>query len=195
MDDAQFMRGFEGLRNLLRERQRVGKRDRPMPDAIGEGRALDQFEHERMRRAAVFKAIDSGDVWMAERGEHLRFSPKSRQPVRIGHERAGQDLQCDVAIELGVASAIDFPHATSAHGSYDFVGTEPGARSQGQLGGVSILDTRSNVGVVLGNAPASSSGCSFLGSAPESYCLNGSAAASACSLILSSIHFWNSSAV
>ncbi len=152
MDDAQFMRGFEGLRNLLRERHRVGKRDRAMPDAIGKRRALDQFEHERMRRAAVFKAIDGGDVWMAERGEHLRFSPKSRQPVGIGSERVGQDLQRDVAIELGVASAIHLPHAASAHGIYDFVGTEAGTRGQGQLGGVSIPDTQApNLGVVSRN--------------------------------------------
>ena len=133
MDDAQFMRGFEGLRDLLRDRQRVGKRYRAMRDAVGERRALDQFEHERMRRAAVFKAIDGGDVWMIERGEHLRFSPKSRQPVGIGHERVGQDLQRDVAIELGVASAIHLPHAAGAQGIDDFVGAEARARGQGQV--------------------------------------------------------------
>ena len=95
MDDALLVRGFEGLRDLLRDRQRVGKRDRAMRDAIGERRALDQLEHERMRRAAVLKAVDGGDVWMVERGEHLRFAPKSRQPVGIGRRtrRAGSSAR------------------------------------------------------------------------------------------------------
>ncbi|HYN06057.1 MAG TPA: hypothetical protein VES67_01580 [Vicinamibacterales bacterium] len=41
---------------------------------------------------------------MVERGEHLRFTPKPRQPVRIGDEGVGQNLQRDVAIELGAAA-------------------------------------------------------------------------------------------
>ena len=104
-----------------------------MRDAIGERLALDQLEHERMRRAAVFKAIDRGDVWMAERGEHLRFSPKSRQSVGIGDEGAGQDLQRDVAIEPGVASAIHLAHAAGANGIDDFVGAEARAGVKAKL--------------------------------------------------------------
>ena len=141
MDDAQLVRGFQGLRDLLRDRQRVGQRDGPMRDALRERLPLDQFEHQRMRGAAVFEPIDRGDARMIERGEHLRFPAKSRQPVGIGDDGGRQNLQRDVAIEPGVASAIHLAHAAGAEKTNDVVGTEAGAGGQCHWGGVSIRAT------------------------------------------------------
>ena len=47
MDDPLFVRGFERLGDLLRDRQRLVERDRPARDPLREIVAFDQFHHER----------------------------------------------------------------------------------------------------------------------------------------------------
>ena len=138
MDDAGLVRGLEGFGDLLGQRQCLGQRDRAMGYAVRECFALDEFEHERMPLAAVFEAIDGRDVRMVERGEHLRFPTKSSQPVRIADDSSGQNLQRDIAIELGVAGAIHLAHAAGADETNDFVGTESSAGGRCHPGGVSI---------------------------------------------------------
>ena len=47
VDDPLLVRRFERLRDLLRDRQRLVDGNRPVRDAIGERRSLDQLQHER----------------------------------------------------------------------------------------------------------------------------------------------------
>ena len=86
VNDPLLVRGFERLGDLLRDRQRFVDRDRATRDALGQVLALDQFHHERGDAAAFFEAVDGGDVRMVERGEHLGFALKSRQPVVVCRE-------------------------------------------------------------------------------------------------------------
>ena len=44
MDDAVIVRGFEGLRDLTRDRQRLVDRDRSAGDALREIFAVNEFE-------------------------------------------------------------------------------------------------------------------------------------------------------
>ena len=60
-----------------------------------------------MRAAGVLEAVDRRDVGMVEGGEHLRFSAEPCDAITIKREGLRQDLQRDIAIELGVARAID----------------------------------------------------------------------------------------
>ena len=48
MDDAALVRGFECLRDLKREPQRIFNRQRSALQPFGERVALDQFEHEEL---------------------------------------------------------------------------------------------------------------------------------------------------
>ena len=132
MDDALLVCRFQGAGNLTRDRQDVGERNRPVGDAIRKRRAFNQFKDERVRGARVFEAVDVADVRMIERREDLRFAPESREPIGIGAERLGQDLQRDVASKLGVPRAIDFAHAAGPKGGEDFVRAEAGAGCNGQ---------------------------------------------------------------
>ena len=54
---------------------------------------------------------------MIERREQTRFASEARAALRIGREVLGQDLDRDVAIEPGVAGAIDLAHAAGAQPS------------------------------------------------------------------------------
>ena len=89
--------------------------------------ALDQFHDERADAVRFFEAVDGGDVRMVQRGEHPGFALKPREPLRVGGEGLGQDLDRDVAIELRVARAIDLAHAAGAERRQDLVRAEAGA--------------------------------------------------------------------
>jgi hypothetical protein len=82
-------------------------------DEVGEGGALDELHDDRERALTLFQPVDVRDVRMVERGE-----------------RRGQDLDRDVALELGVARAIDLAHAAFAEQGGDVVRTEPRARRE-----------------------------------------------------------------
>ena len=47
MDDPLFMGGFERLRDLPGDGQRLVERDRSLRNPVGQRRSLDQFQHER----------------------------------------------------------------------------------------------------------------------------------------------------
>src|SRR5215472_4729583 len=82
-----------------------------------------------MRAAAVLKAVDCSDVRMIERGEHLRLALEPRKTVGVGCERVRQNLESNLAIQLGITGAIDLAHAARADLGDDFVGAETCARA------------------------------------------------------------------
>ena len=49
MDDALFVRGFQRLGDLLRDRQRLIKRYRAARNALGQILPFDEFHHQRTR--------------------------------------------------------------------------------------------------------------------------------------------------
>ena len=81
---------------------------------VGQRRPVHQLHDERVCRPGILEAVDLCDVRMVERGQHLRFTVKAREPIRIAGKRRGQDLERDVAAELGVAGAIDLAHTACA---------------------------------------------------------------------------------
>ena len=83
MDDPLLMGGFEGFGDLLRDRQGFVNGDRPLGDAIRQGRPLDQFEDQRLRALRFFQAVDVPDVGMVQRGEDFGFALEASQPVRV----------------------------------------------------------------------------------------------------------------
>ena len=132
MDDPLLMRGFEGLRDLLRDQQRLVEWHRPSRDSLRQVLALDQLHHESGHASALFEPVDARDVGMIQRRERSCFALEAREPVGVMRERFGQDLDRDVAAQLGVASAKDLPHAPFADRSDDFVNAQTGAEGEGQ---------------------------------------------------------------
>ena len=121
MDHPRLVRRFQRLRNLLRNRQRLIQRDRPLRDPVSEGRALDQLQHQRPRPLGLLDAVDGGDVRVVEAGEDLRLPLEPGEAVRISREGVGEDLQRDLAVELGVGGLPDLPHAALAQQGGDVV--------------------------------------------------------------------------
>jgi hypothetical protein len=66
MDDALFVRGFQRLGDLSRDRQCLVERNRTACDALRQILALDEFHHEGVRSTGFLEAVDRRDVRMIE---------------------------------------------------------------------------------------------------------------------------------
>ena len=63
---------------------------------------------------SFFEAVDGGDVRMIQRGEDFRFALEPGEPLGIGRDRVGQDLDRDVPLQPRVGGAIDLAHPAGA---------------------------------------------------------------------------------
>ncbi len=80
--------------------------------------------------------VDLGDSRVAQGRERFRLPLEANEAVRISGEELGEDLDGDVAIEPGVARAIDLAHAAGAERSNDGVRPEAGPCREGHAAGV-----------------------------------------------------------
>ena len=104
MDDALLVRRFEGLGDLLRDRQRLVDRDRAARDTLRQSSPSTSSMTSAVHARALLQAVDVRDVRVVQRREHFRFALKPREPVGVSGERRGQHLDRDLPFELGVAS-------------------------------------------------------------------------------------------
>ena len=68
---------------------------------------------------------------MVHRGQHLRFTLETGQPVGFVGEGFRKNLDGHIAAELGVVRLIDLAHPARANGASNLVLAECGARFQG----------------------------------------------------------------
>ena len=66
VDDALLVGGFQRLRDLLGDGERLVNGNSTLGDAVGEGRPLDQFQDECLRLVGLFQALDGRDVRMVQ---------------------------------------------------------------------------------------------------------------------------------
>ena len=77
-----------------------------------------------------FDAVDRRDARMVQAGEHLGFSLKPSEPVRISGKRLGQDLQRHPPIELGIGGLVNLAHTAFPDEGGHVVVAEPRADVQ-----------------------------------------------------------------
>ncbi len=119
MNHALLVSRLERRGDLLRDRQRLLHRNRPLVNPIRERRPFDQFQHERVHATRFLQAVNRTDIRMIQRGQNLRFALEARQPIDIEGEDGREDLECDVAIQGGIAALIDLSHPAAADKSGD----------------------------------------------------------------------------
>jgi hypothetical protein len=70
MDDRQFLRCLERIRDLPRNGQGLVQRNRILSDPVGQRRTLNQFENQRLRRLTIgwslLESVNTADVWMIQ---------------------------------------------------------------------------------------------------------------------------------
>ena len=92
---------------------------------------LQPAHHEGAAAVRPFEAINLRDVGMVQRGERLRLTLESRQPVGLMGKAVGQRLDGDLASKVGIERAINLTHPALADLGDDFVGPDASARYEG----------------------------------------------------------------
>src|SRR5216684_1492685 len=67
---------------------------------------------------------------MIQRGCRSRFLLETPQAVRVGGHKLGQDLDCDFAVQPGVARAVYLAHTARPQGRANFILPENSSGSQ-----------------------------------------------------------------
>ena len=86
----------------------------PCFDTVFQRRPLHQLQHQRPRPLGFLDAVDGGDVRVVQAGQDLRLPLEPGEAVWIGSEGVGEDLQRDLAAQLGVGGLPDLTHAAAA---------------------------------------------------------------------------------
>src|SRR5436190_16582325 len=68
--------------------------------------------------------MNGGNAGMIERSQNFRFALESQETLGIACECIRQDLNCYIALQLGVARAINLTHSACSETRHDFVGSE-----------------------------------------------------------------------
>jgi hypothetical protein len=66
-------------------------------------------------------------MWMVQRGKQARFTIEARSPVGICEPDGREDLDGDVAPELGIVRAVYLAHAACAQQRLNGEGTQTAA--------------------------------------------------------------------
>jgi len=127
MDDSLVVGSLQGRRDLLRDRERFVEFDPAALQALGQVFSLDELQNQEHLAVRFVEAVDRGDVRVIEGGQHLRFPLEAREPLGVLRDWDREDLDGDLAIELGVPRAEHLAHAACAEGGDDLVGAEPGS--------------------------------------------------------------------
>src|SRR5262245_42820579 len=108
------MSSFKSFGDLSGHIERVvcGERTRPQP--LSERFAVDELEHQELGVVRFLQPINSGNVWMVERGKHLRFATEARHAFWIDGEGLGENLQRDFTTEVRIARTIHLTHSAFA---------------------------------------------------------------------------------
>jgi hypothetical protein len=124
------VRRGQGLRNLDRERERLAGRNRTLRDSISQRRSFDELHHQRLDAAAVFEAVQRGDIRMIERRQDFGFALKAREPIAIAGQFCRQDFDGDVTLQACIEGAVHLAHPTGADRFLDFVRSDSGSKGK-----------------------------------------------------------------
>ena len=131
MNDALLVGGGEATSDLLRIVDGLARGERTVAQAVAERLAFEQFRDHVGRAAIVTDIVDRKNVRMVERGGGTSFLREALQAVGVGGERCRKNLDGDVAVEAGVAGAVDFAHPARTQRRLNCIGTEFRARGKG----------------------------------------------------------------
>ncbi len=136
MDDARVVSGFQPLRDLAGDGQRFVERDGAASQPLGQVFAVYILERQGHRVIRVFEPMNGGDVWMVERGKHLRFAPEAGHPVGILSKGGWQHLDCGVPVQPRIARAVHLTHSALTKRADHLVRTDSRADRKAHVFGV-----------------------------------------------------------
>ena len=130
VDDPLLVRGREAVDDLERVVDRLARRELAAREDRPERLALEQLLDDVGRALVRADVVDRGDVGMVQDARRLGLLLEPAQPVGVGGEGGGQDLDRHVAAQARVLRAIHLSHPARADLREDLVGAEAGAGSE-----------------------------------------------------------------
>ena len=112
MNDPCFVRRFQRLGDLPRDRQRLLNRHGAADDPLGERLTGRELHHQELPAAGFFEAVNRGDAGMVQRRQHARFALESCQALGVLGEGLGKDLDRDAPAQPRIRGLIHLTHAT-----------------------------------------------------------------------------------
>ena len=100
----------------------------PDVESLAQRLALEQFHHGVGQAVGVAEVVNREDAGVRQRRHRQRLALEARQPIRVGGKRLRQHLDGDVALQLGIARAVDVAHSAGADVRCDLVGTDDCSR-------------------------------------------------------------------
>ena len=114
MDHAAGVRVFQGGQHLHDVVDRLGRRQRPILEALIEGDALDELHHHEELILHAHRGAQGGDVRVLQAGLYFDFAQKAVGEIGLIDEIGKQHLHGFHAIRDDVADLVDLAHAAGA---------------------------------------------------------------------------------
>src|SRR6185295_18669470 len=138
VDDPFLVGELQRLADVEGDLDRAVGHDPLLAQDVAEADALDELHHEEHEVPfnAVVEEVD--DVRVVQAGERSGLPVEAEPEFLLGRERAGQDLEGDVAVAPGFPGPVDDAHAAAGHELLDHEAVERLARLDRDLfhGGV-----------------------------------------------------------
>ena len=113
-----FVEGVGDLRAVL---EHVVQGQRPLDEALFERFAFQALHNDEIDSILVADIMENADIGMIQAGYGFGFAFEALSGLGVRGQVVGQDLDCDLAVEAGVAGTVNFSHATGAERRDDFV--------------------------------------------------------------------------
>src|SRR4029077_14100246 len=124
MNNSNFVRFRESIRNLRRNSNRFAERDWAGNEHLSHGLSIHQFHGDIARSAHVPEFVNRNDIGMAECAGGTGLLLESRQSFGLRAALPGKSLDCDFAFEPGISGAVHLAHPTGPQTLENFVTPE-----------------------------------------------------------------------
>ena len=121
VDHTLGMRGIEGVRQLHANIDDPPRLERPGAEMLLQGVSLNDLHHDERSACILTDVMHRTNVGMVQRGKDFRFAFKTSEAVGFFCKRLRQDLQCYVAVELGIPGSIHLTHTAFTEQTGHFV--------------------------------------------------------------------------
>jgi hypothetical protein len=109
MNDALLVRRFECIGDRCHEPQDLGHCHRSAVQPLGQRLSVDELENQAAHLVELLEPVDGSDVRVVECGQHAGLALEPGEAASILDERVREDLDRDIASQLGIAGAMTSP--------------------------------------------------------------------------------------